>query len=129
MDLNAVAAGLATLALAGPAAGSGQAPPAPARYAERYFESGGVRIRYVTRGDGLPVLLVHGFGVGAELNWVAPGVLDSLAARFRVIVPDLRGHGRSDKPHDVDAYGERFVTDLLGLLDHLGIERVDVVGY
>lgn len=91
--------------------------------------SDGVRIHYVIRGAGPPVLLVHGFAVSAGINWVASGILDSLATRYTVIAPDLRGHGSSDKPREPAAYGRKFVEDLVGLLDHLGVERAHVVGY
>ena len=93
------------------------------------FQSDGVAIRYVVRGTGPAVLLVHGFSVNAALNWVAPGVVDSLATSYTVIAPDLRGHGSSDKPHDASAYGKPFVDDLVRLLDHLQLTRVHVVGY
>ena len=92
-------------------------------------ESDGVRIRYIVRGAGPPVLLVHGFAVSAGIIWTAPGILDSLAARYTVIAPDLRGHGGSDKPPEPAAYGMTFVEDLVRLLDHLGVERAHVVGY
>jgi pimeloyl-ACP methyl ester carboxylesterase len=91
--------------------------------------SDGVRIRYVIRGAGPPVLLVHGLSVSTEINWTATGILDSLATRYTVIAPDLRGHGGSDKPREPAAYGKRFVEDLVRLLDHLGVERAHVVGY
>lgn len=91
--------------------------------------SDGVRMHYLVRGAGPPVLLVHGFSVSAGINWVAPGIFDSLAARYTVIAPDLRGHGSSDKPREPAAYGAKFVEDLVRLLDHLGVERAHVVGY
>jgi len=47
----------------------------------------------------------------------------------RLIGLDNRGHGRSDKPHDPDAYGPHMVTDVCNLLDHLGLERVEYIGY
>jgi pimeloyl-ACP methyl ester carboxylesterase len=113
----------------------GLAPVLPAQAAAQAAGEGeflggdGVRIHYLVRGAGPPVLLVHGFAVSAELNWVGPGIVDSLAARYTVIAPDLRGHGRSDKPGAPGAYGRRFVEDLVGLLDHLEVERAHVVGY
>lgn len=97
---------------------------------------GDVTMRYAdllpqTPGDHLPVLLLHGFGTNFEMNWSAAGWPRALdAAGRRVIGPDLRGHGASDKPTDSGLYlPEHFVNDLLGLLDDLGLERVDVVGY
>jgi pimeloyl-ACP methyl ester carboxylesterase len=78
-----------------------------------------------------PVVLHHGFAANADANWVATGVLDALAAAGRrVIAPDARGHGRSEKPHDPDRYGEdRMARDLAGLLDLVGARRIDLVGY
>ena len=66
-----------------------------------------------------------------DLNWVRPGVVGALAAAgHRVIALDARGHGASDKPHDPAAYmGDAMPRDAQGLLDHLGVEQVDVVGY
>ncbi|WP_374224013.1 alpha/beta fold hydrolase [Nocardiopsis sp. MG754419] len=82
--------------------------------------------------DGsVPVLLLHGFGTSFDMNWRAAGwprVLE--AAGRRVIGPDLRGHGGSDKPTESGLYlPEHFVDDLLRLLDALDVEVVDVVGY
>lgn len=100
-----------------------------ALHPDAFFDSDGTRIRYVVRGTGPPVVLVHGYATNVELNWAWTGILDSLAARYMVVAPDLRGHGASDKPHDPDAYGTRFVEDLVRLLDHLGIQRAHFVGY
>jgi pimeloyl-ACP methyl ester carboxylesterase len=78
-----------------------------------------------------PVVLHHGFVVDANANWVAPGMVDTLVASGRrVIAPDARGHGNSDKPHDPSFYGEeRMARDLAALLDVLGTRQVDLVGY
>jgi pimeloyl-ACP methyl ester carboxylesterase len=97
--------------------------------ADSFVTSDGVKIHYVTKGRGTPLVLVHGFALSGEMNWVAPGAVDSLASSFMVVVPDLRGHGRSDKPHDPAAYGARFVDDLVALLDRLKIQRAHVAGY
>lgn len=96
---------------------------------ESFLDSDGVSIRYIVRGSGPPVVLVHGFMVNTELNWVGPGILDSLAAHYTVIALDLRGHGASEKPHDPSAYGTALVDDVMRLLDHLEIQRAHVVGY
>ncbi len=97
---------------------------------DRYFDSGGVRIRYVDVGAGEPVLLVHGFTANLDVNWVRTGVVAALAAAgYRVIAYDDRGHGRSGKPHDPAAYGDPEVEDAVRLLDHLGIGSAHVVGY
>ena len=84
-----------------------------------------------TAGDGPDVLLLHGFAADHHVNWVTPGVVDALvAAGRRVIALDARGHGQSDKPHDPAAYeNDAMANDACALLDHLNVERVDIVGY
>ncbi len=70
------------------------------------FDSNGVKIHYEDQGSGDPVVLVHGFAANAEHNWGLTGWYKTLTPNYRVIAPDCRGHGQSDKPHDVKAYGE-----------------------
>ena len=91
----------------------------------------GTRIAYTAQGSGPMVLLLHGFAAHHDLNWGRPGVIDALTgAGRRVIATDARGHGASDKPHDPDRYaGDTMVRDAQVVLDHLGVEQVDVVGY
>ncbi len=83
------------------------------------------------RRSSPPVVLHHGFAADANANWVLPGVVNALlAAERRVIAPDARGHGASEKPHDPARYGEeRMARDLGALLDTLGAQEVDLVGY
>jgi pimeloyl-ACP methyl ester carboxylesterase len=91
----------------------------------RYEVVDGVRLHYAEAGEGEPLLLVHGW---PEHWWMWRAFIPRLAERFRVIAPDLRGHGWSDKP---DGSYEKAVLrdDVLGLLDVLGIERVRWVGH
>jgi pimeloyl-ACP methyl ester carboxylesterase len=91
----------------------------------------GTEIHYTDEGDGPPVVLLHGFASSADTNWRRPGVIDALVgAGYRVIAPDARGHGSSGKPHDTAAYADNaMVHDLTALLDHLALDRVDLVGY
>jgi len=91
----------------------------------------GTRIAYTARGAGPTVLLLHGFGADHVLNWARPGVIDALADNGRrVVATDARGHGASDKPHDPERYaGDTMVRDAQAVLDHLGVESVDVIGY
>jgi pimeloyl-ACP methyl ester carboxylesterase len=100
---------------------------------ERFTSFDGTGIAYITTGptDGPDVLLLHGFAADHNLNWVAPGVVDALAsAVHHVIALDARGHGQSDKPRDPEAYrADAMPRDAQALLDHLGVETVDVVGY
>src|SRR5687768_5133960 len=86
---------------------------------DQFFDSNGVRIRYVEQGQGEPVVLVHGFGNTIEGGWMEPGVFQNVAKSYRVIAFDLRGHGKSGKPHDPAAYGRELPLDIIRLLDHL----------
>ncbi len=94
-----------------------------------YFDSSGVRIHYTDEGQGAPVVLVHGFSNPAHLQWRKPGIIQELAKAYRVIAPDARGHGRSDRRYTPEECGLQMVEDLVRLLDHLHIDRAHVVGY
>jgi pimeloyl-ACP methyl ester carboxylesterase len=99
------------------------------------FESwDGIEIVYEEwgRGDSSPpVLLHHGFIADAASNWVATGVVEALReSGRRVVAPDARGHGRSEKPHDPARYGEDLMArDLSALVGEIGAEEIDLVGY
>jgi pimeloyl-ACP methyl ester carboxylesterase len=101
----------------------------PAQPKGQFFDANGVKIQYVVEGQGEPLVLVHGFSVNAQVQWVLPGLTKGLAKDYRVITFDNRGHGRSDKPHDPKQYGLEMVEDVVRLLDHLKIQRAHVVGY
>lgn len=96
---------------------------------QEFFDSDGVKIHYTVQGQGEPVLLIHGFAANIYLQWSAPGIVKALAEDYQVIALDNRGHGRSGKPHEPEAYGLNMVEDPIRLLDHLGIEQAHVVGY
>lgn len=77
---------------------------------------------------GRPVLLLHGFPDSSRLWSKQIGPLTD--AGFRLIVPDQRGYGGSDKPSEVDAYGMScLVSDAVAILDELGVEKATVVGH
>jgi pimeloyl-ACP methyl ester carboxylesterase len=88
----------------------------------------GISLHVVDKGAGPPVLLLHGFPDSSALwRHQIPALV---AAGHRVIAPDLRGFGASERPEGVDAYAMRtLLADVLGVLDALGIERTDVVGH
>jgi pimeloyl-ACP methyl ester carboxylesterase len=83
-------------------------------------------IYFEERGEGEPLLLLHGL-TGTSGDWQHVFDRDALAASYRVIAPDARGHGRSTNRHGVFNF-QRCALDVLALLDHLGIERVRAVG-
>mgnify|MGYP006278112075 CR=1 FL=1 len=90
----------------------------------------GHRIHYETRGAGPALVLVHGWGSDARGNWLSTGWVDALCDLRRIVLLDVRGHGLSDKPLDPACYGYAdMAQDVLGLLDHLRIERADYLGY
>ena len=93
------------------------------------FDSGGVPIAYLVAGKGEPVVLIHGLYSSAGINWQLPGTVKLLAERYQVVALDLRGHGRSGKPKDEDAYGVQLMEDVVRLMDHLKVEKAHIVGY
>ncbi len=82
-------------------------------------------------GGGRPLILIHGYFSEAETNWIKYGHADLLAeAGFRVIMPDLRAHGLSDKPHDPVHYPKDILADdQFALIEHLGLTDFDLGGY
>ena len=82
-------------------------------------------------GQGRPLLLLHGFFSDADTNWIKYGHAALLAeAGFRGIMPDLRAHGQSDKPHDISHYPKDILAeDALALIAHLGLVDYDLGGY
>ena len=78
-----------------------------------------------------PVLLIHGFASSHAVNWVFPQWVKTLTgAGRRVILYDVRGHGRSSKLYDpLDYTIDVLAADALALMDHLGLGRIDVMGY
>jgi pimeloyl-ACP methyl ester carboxylesterase len=82
-------------------------------------------------GGGRPVVLIHGFFSTALVNWVRYGHAAKLVADgFRVIMPDLRGHGDSARPHDAASYPrDALADDGFALIDRLGLTDYDLGGY
>lgn len=97
---------------------------------EQFPGRDGVRLAYREMGAGRPVVLLHGLlGSGALL--AGSGLARELAARgYRVILPDLRGHGDSGRPHDPACYpADVLADDGLALIGHLGLDDYDLGGY
>jgi epoxide hydrolase 4 len=94
---------------------------------ERDVDIGGVRLHCVVEGEGPLVLLLHGF---PETSRAWRNQIPTLAARFRVVAPDLRGFGRSDKPKGIAAYRTTFLAnDVVALVHAFDAERAHVVGH
>jgi pimeloyl-ACP methyl ester carboxylesterase len=101
----------------------------PAMAKDDFFNSNGVQIRYVEKGTGEPVVLVHGYTSNLDAGWMETGVFENLAKTYHVIALDNRGHGKSGKPHDPKAYGAEMSEDVARLMDHLHTRRAHIVGY
>ena len=89
-----------------------------------YADVNGINLYYETHGEGRPVVVLHG-GLGSG-ELFAPA-LPALAGRYRVIVPDLQGHGRTadiDRPIDP----RLMANDIAALIGHLGLEKPAIVG-
>ncbi len=102
-------------------------PPQLAGVRHEYVDTGGVRIHVALAGpeDGPPVVLLHGW----PQNWWAwREVIPEIAKDFRVIAPDLRGHGWSEAPAGGYAK-EQLTSDMLATLDALGVGRVTWIGH
>lgn len=102
-----------------------------------FFDSDSVQIHYYDQGKGVPVVLLHG-GAGSASFWREDGGPDYIgydlqgalvAAGYRVLAVNLRGYGKSDKPHHASAYGFEMAYDIVRLLDYLRIEKAHIVGY
>src|ERR1700758_2951864 len=95
------------------------------------FLSGDIEIAYLDEGEGDPILLVHGFASSKNVNWVYPTWVSELKKNGRRdIAFDNRGHGDSSKLYDSAAYEMGTMAgDISALMDHLRIERADVMGY
>jgi len=97
----------------------------------RFTAQDGVALAWHELGEGRAVLLLHGLFSDADTNWIRFGHAAEIAARgFRVVMPDLRGHGTSARPHDPSAYPPDILArDGLDLIAHLGLRDFDLGGY
>src|SRR6195256_533989 len=95
---------------------------------QRIIECNGIRINIAEQGEGPLVLLVHGFPE-SWFSWRHQ--IDALAAAgFRVVAPDMRGYGKSDRPEGIDQYTIlHLVGDMVGILDALGAPTAVIAGH
>jgi pimeloyl-ACP methyl ester carboxylesterase len=90
-----------------------------------HADAGGIRLHYAEAGTGEPLVLLHGW---PQHWWMWRDLIGPLSERFRVIAPDLRGHGWSDKPRSSYRKAE-LAADVVALLDRLGLDRVRLAGH
>jgi pimeloyl-ACP methyl ester carboxylesterase len=100
-----------------------QDPPSPT--AGQIVHVNGIEMHYEEQGAGEPLVVLHGF-FGCGQIWQP--IADSLAAHHRLIIPDLRGHGRSTNPAGSFTHRQS-ASDVLTLLDSLGVERFRGIGF
>lgn len=95
------------------------------------FDGERIAWRELGSASGRPLVLIHGYFSNAQINWLKYGHAERIAAKgYRVIMPDLRGHGDSAKPHDRAAYPpDALMRDGLALVAHLGLTDYDLGGY
>jgi len=88
-----------------------------------------VRIYYESEGDGLPVVMLHGALQSLE-SWRVAGYTEAMRASHQLVLVDARGHGRSDKPHDLNAYfADLMAEDVIAVLDQMRIAEAAFVGF
>ena len=97
----------------------------------RFTARDGTQLAWREIGEGRPLILIHGYFSNADVNWIRYGHARRIADEgFRVIMPDLRAHGESEKPHDPALYGpDVLADDAFDLIAHLGLTDYDLAGY
>src|SRR5918994_6507418 len=90
--------------------------------------NGGIRISYDAVGEGRPLVLLHGWCCDRSW-WTEPGYVDGLRSDHRLVIVDIRGHGASDKPHEVAAYAwEALIADVFAVADAESLDRFAIWG-
>jgi pimeloyl-ACP methyl ester carboxylesterase len=94
-----------------------------------YVNNKGIKIHYEVEGQGPPLVLVHGFTRSLE-DWQKFGFVSELMNDYQLILIDVRGHGQSDKPDNLNAYNVMTIAeDIITIMDELNIERTHYWGY
>jgi pimeloyl-ACP methyl ester carboxylesterase len=94
-----------------------------------YVRNGDIRIHYQIEGSGQALVLQHGF-TDSLTSWYDNGYVDPLKRDYMLILVDARGHGDSDKPHDIAAYAmEHRVADIVSVMNELRVSRAHYFGY
>ena len=102
----------------------------PQAVSNYFTTTDGIRINYEVNGTGKPVILIHGF-MNTQENWKKAALYNDLTtAGFKVITIDLRGNGKSDKPHQPASYAhDAEAKDVMQLMSLLNVSNYFVVGY
>lgn len=94
-----------------------------------YVDNQGIHIHYKVEGEGPPLIMQHG-SASNLMEWYENGYVEQLKSSYQLILIDARGHGDSDKPHDQSAYSLALrVSDIVEVLDHLGVQKAHYLGY
>ena len=92
-------------------------------------ENNGINIFYEVEGEGTPIVLIHG-GFGNHQEWHIGNYINVLKNSYKLILIDLRGHGQSDKSHEIKDYSTfNFCSDIIAVMDELEIEKAHCWGY
>ena len=95
---------------------------------QKFVDNDGLRIGYHVCGRGQPLVLIHGWSCEGRY-WDEFGYVAGLQNDFQIVLPDLRGHGASDAPADMDYSDAAFASDVMAVLDDLSIGSANVFGY
>lgn len=94
---------------------------------DEYCDVNGIKMHYVTEGEGPLVLLLHGF---PQFWYAWRKIIPQLSQKFKVVAPDLRGYGETDKPQNISDYKlNNLSKDIVGLIKHLGYSKAFIVGH
>ncbi len=94
-----------------------------------HADNNGIKIYYKVEGKGTPIVMLHGFE-GDIKGWYRISYVDSLKKDYQLILVNLRAHGRSDKPHESEAYTMKLLTsDIIAVMDDLKLEKAHFWGY
>ena len=94
-----------------------------------FVNNNDIEIHYHVEGSGPFLVMQHGL-TGSLANWYDYGFVDELQKFYRLVLIDARGHGHSSKPHDTQKYHLQLrVSDITAVMDHLGIDKANYLGY
>jgi 3-oxoadipate enol-lactonase len=92
-----------------------------------YAKLGDITVCYKIQGDGYPLVLI--MGLTANMDWWDPEMVDALSKKYRVLIFDNRGAGRTKTPDEGEFTGKMFADDTFALMDSIGFMRANIAGY